>query len=243
MPKESIDECMQGFKQRYENAFEQDISNLISAIKKFHSENITVWHCCTYDGSGYYTISDGTNKRYVSSAYDLMCDWECTGGSWSFYSYECLYMGQMHLIKYLKAVRSVLYKNKSVTMPLKCLYIDYILFDFEEYPLREFYDKKTFRRCLAIANKYRENFAEKYSNQVKIYNHFVSEGYSYWDYYNGLDNKEFICVANIIDKAVEEILKNRICLEACELWYDARSAILSMKDIKRNMLKPSDNKK
>ena len=239
MPKQRADEYMQWFKHRYENALKQDVSNLISAIKRFHSKTITVWHCCTYDGSGYYTISDGTNKRYVSSAYDL----ECVGGCWSFSVYERLYMGQMHLIKYLKAVRAVLYKNKSVTMPLKCLYIEYILFDFEKYDLSDIYNEKEYERCLAIANKYRETFTEKYSKQVKIYNHFVSEGYSYWDYYNGLNNNEFICVANIIDTAVNEIYKNREHLEVCELWNDAKNAICSLNDIKWNMLKPSDNKK
>lgn len=238
MPQSRAEEYEMLFHLRYEKALNSDVFNLISAIKKFKSENITVWHCCTYGGVGYYTVSDGTNKRYVPSYYEL----ECVGGCWSCSVYERLYMGQLHLMKYLEAVKSEICDRCFVEMPLKCLYIDYILFDFdkEKDGLSDFYNKTELTGILLIANKYRKDFTDKYSEQVNIYNNMVSQGYSYWDYYNGLENKEFDCIANIIDKAVNEIYKNRDSLEACELWEKARKAIYSLDDIKRDTVYPSD---
>ncbi len=56
MPQSRVEEYEMLFHLRYEKALNSDVFNLISAIKKFKSENITVWHCCTYGGVGYYTV-------------------------------------------------------------------------------------------------------------------------------------------------------------------------------------------
>lgn len=74
--KEKSEIYRQEFQERHKIALSWDISNLSNVINTFRDEKITVWHCCTSDGYGYYTISNGAKKRFVHSEYRL----ECVGG-------------------------------------------------------------------------------------------------------------------------------------------------------------------
>ena len=59
MSKDSAEMYRQDFQERHEKALSQDINNLSDVINAFHDEKVTLWHCCTSDGYGYYTISNG----------------------------------------------------------------------------------------------------------------------------------------------------------------------------------------
>ncbi len=231
MPKERAEMYRQDFQERHENAFAEDISSLSAAINSnFPNEKVTVWHCCTGNGCGYYTISDGVKKRFVHSEYDL----ECVGGVWSLHVYERLYMGQVNLMKFLETVKAEICKGFSVDMPLKTLYIAYILDDLEKWEdtLKKYdcYREET-KRDFEIAREYQKKFTEQYPEQIEIYNDTVAKGGNFWSYYNGADNYEYSCVANILENAVSEIYKNRKQLEACELWEHARKVIDRIRDI------------
>lgn len=62
MSKEKSEMYRQDFQERHEKALRQDIDNLSDVINAFHDEKVTVWHCCTSDGYGYYTVS---NEKYT----------------------------------------------------------------------------------------------------------------------------------------------------------------------------------
>ena len=119
MPKDSAEMYRQDFQERHEKALSQDINNLSDVINAFDDEKVTVWHCCTSDGYGYYTVSNGEKKRFVHSEYKL----ECVGGCWSLHVYERLYMWQVNLIKFLESVKAEICSKFSAEMPLKTLYV------------------------------------------------------------------------------------------------------------------------
>lgn len=215
---------MQDFQERHEKAFVKDINSLSVAINSnFLNEKVTVWHCCTSKGYGYYTISNGEMKRFVRSEYGL----ECVGGVWSLHVYERLYLGQINLIKFLKTVRTEICKRFSAEMPLRTLYIAYILTDLEEWQnrLKDEYCHEDDNRNFEIARYYQNEFKKNYAEEIKSYNQALSDGGSFLSYYNGKNNYEYSCVSDILENAVSEIYKNRKQLEACELWKQARKII------------------
>ena len=224
MPKERAEIYRQDFQERHKKAFVEDIRSLSAAIETFHGGEITVWHCCTSHGGGYYTISNGEKKRFVRSAYEL----ERVGGCWSLHVYERLYMGQVNLMRFLESVRDELDRRFSVEMPLKTLYIAYILTDLGEWEDRckkdECYREED-KREFEIACAYQKAFTEKYADQIEMYNAVAENGDSFWNYYNGVDNYEYCCVSDILKNAVNEIYKNRERLESCELWGQAKKVI------------------
>ena len=214
----------QDFQEQHINAVVDDIHSLSNVINSnFHNEKVTVWHCCTSDGHGYYTVSNGTKKRFVHSEYGL----ECVGGVWSLHVYERLYMGQVNLMKFLETVKAEICKNFSVEMPLKTLYIAYILTDLDKWEnsLKDEYYHKDDKRNFENERKYQKEFKSQYPEQIEIYNNIVANGGDFWDYYNGTDNYEYSCVSNILENAVSEIYKNREQLEVCGLWKKARETI------------------
>lgn len=221
MSKEQAEIYRQDFQERHNKAILEDIQKLSAVINnEFHNEKVMVWHCCTSSGLGYYTVSNGEKKRFVRSEYGL----ECVGGVWSLHVYERLYMGQTYLTRFLESVKHELRKKYPVEMPLKTLYIAYILTDFENSLKDEYYREED--KCnFEIAKKYQREFTEQYSEQIKIYNTIIANGGSLWNYYNGKDNYEYSCVSDILENAVSEIYKNRKQLEACELWKQARKII------------------
>lgn len=206
----------QDFQERHEKALSQDISNLSDVINAFHDEKVTVWHCCTSDGYGYYTVSNGEKKRFVHSEYKL----ECVGGCWSLHVYERLYMGQVNLMKFLEAVKSEICSKFSAEMPLKTLYIAYILTDLEKWEdtckKDDFYREED-KHDFEIAREYQNEFTKNYTGQIENYNKVLANGGNFWSYYNSSDNYEYSCVANILESAISEIYKNREQLESCEL--------------------------
>lgn len=206
MSKERTGIFRQDFQERHEKAFVKDINSLSVAINSnFPNEKVTVWHCCTSNGCGYYTISNGEMKRFVRSEYRL----ECVGGVWSLHVYERLYLGQVNLIKFLEAVRTELCKRFSVEMPLRTLYIAHILTDLEEWQnkLKDEYCHEDDKRNFEIARYYQNEFKKNYAEEIKSYNQVLSDGGSFLSYYNGKDNYEYSCVSLAIN--CEEFL-NRI---------------------------------
>lgn len=221
MSKEQVKIYRQDFQERHNKAIDKDIKSLFDTINNnFHNEKVTVWHCCTGSGLGYFTVSNGEKKRFVRSEYGL----ECVGGVWSLRVYERLYMGQTYLTRFLESVKHELRKKSPVEMPLKTLYISYILTDLGNSLKDEYYREED--KCnFEIAQKYQREFTEQYPEQIKNYNTIIANGGSFWNYYNGKDNYEYSCVTDILENAVSEIYKNRKQLEACELWEQARKII------------------
>ncbi len=232
MPKDNAEMYRQDFQERHEKALNQDINNLSDVINAFHDEKVTVWHCCTSDGYGYYTVSNGEKKRFVHSQYEL----ECVGGCWSLYVYERLYMGQESLMKFLDAIKGEICKNHLVEMPLKILYIAYVLTDLEKWEnsLKDEYYHKDDKRNFEIAREYQKKFTEQYPEQIEIYNATVAKGRNFWSYYNGENNHEYSCVSDILENAMSEIYKNREQLESCELWEKSRKVIDMLNEMKIN---------
>ena len=234
MPKERAEMYRQDFQERHEKALSQDINNLSDVINAFHDKKVTVWHCCTSDGYGYYTVSNGEKKRFVHSEYEL----ECVGGCWSLHVYERLYMGQVNLMKFLEAVKAEICSKFSAEMPLKTLYIAYILDNLENFE-KDCIDNGCYyeedKSNFEIAREYQKEFTENYTEQIEVYNTIVANGGNFWNYYNGADNHEYSCVSDILESAINEIYKNRKQLESCELWENARKSIDMMNEIKRNI--------
>ncbi|MDE5772195.1 MAG: hypothetical protein K2I06_11320 [Ruminococcus sp.] len=235
MPTDKVEMYRRDFLERHNEAVSMDISNLSAVITAFNGKRVTVWHCCNHDGYGYYTVSDGKRKRYVSSEYDL----ECVGGCWSMHVYERLYFAQEYLTKFLKAIKAEICRKFFVDMPLKSLYIAYILTDLDKeekefeslnYPFDEG-DKRNYE----IAREHQSKFVKKRAKEIEKYNKAVQNGSDYWDYYNGTDNHEYSCVSDILDKAMSEIYKSREQLEACELWQEAREIISVLQNTKTTL--------
>ena len=201
----------------------KDIKSLSDTINnEFHNEKVTVWHCCTSDGYGYYTLSNGEKKRFVRSEYRL----EYVGGVWSLRVYERLYMGQVHLMRFLESVKDVLSRRFSVEMPLKTLYIAYILYDLDKWEDTRKKNGFEENKCdFEIARTYQKEFIQQYPEQIEIYNTIIANGGNFWSYYNGADNYEYSCVSDILKNAVSEIYKNRKQLETCELWEQAKKVV------------------
>lgn len=240
MSKEKSEMYRQDFQERHEKALRQDIDNLSDVINAFHDEKVTVWHCCTSDGYGYYTVSNGTKKRFVHSEYRL----ECVGGCWSLHVYERLYMGQVNLMKFLDAIKAEICKIHLVEMTLKTLYIAYILTDLDKWEksLKDEYYREEDRHDFEIARGYQKEFTEQYPKQIEIYNDTVSKGGNFWSYYNGADNYEYSYVADILENAVSEIYENREQLETCELWDKSRKVIDTLNEMMINMyISPQQN--
>lgn len=184
MSKEQAEIYRQDFQERHNEAILEDIQRLSAVINnKFHNEKVTVWHCCNSDGYGYYTVSNGETKRFVRSKYGL----ECVGGVWSLHVYERLYMGQINLMKFLKAVKKELCKRFSIEMPLRTLYIAYIFTDLEKWEnsLKDEYYREEDKRNFEIARYYQHKFKENYAEEIKSYNQILSNGGNFWNYYNG----------------------------------------------------------
>lgn len=238
MPNYSAEMYRQDFQERHERALSQDIKNLSDVINAFNNEKVTVWHCCTGDGYGYYTVSNGEKKRFVHSEYKL----ECVGGCWSLQVYERLYMGQVNLMKFLEAVKAEICSKLSAEMPLKTLYIAYILTDLDEWENRLNYHEEENKRDFEIAREYRKEFTENYTEQIEIYNTIVANGGNFWSYYNGADNHEYSCISDVLESAISEIYKNREQLESCELWERARKVIDTLNEMAINTyISPQQN--
>lgn len=230
----------QDFQERHEKALSQDINNLSDVISAFNDKQVTVWHCCTGDGYGYYTVSNGEKKRFVRSEYKL----ECVGGCWSLHVYERMYMGQVNLIKFLQAIKAEICSKLSAEMPLKTLYIAYILTDlnkWEDNLKKDDFYREEDKRDFEIARKYQREFKENYAEEIKRYNKVLENGGNLWSYYNNSDNYEYSCVANILESAISEIYKNREQLESCELWEKSRKVIGMLNEIKINNYYPQQN--
>lgn len=230
----------QDFQERHEKALSQDINNLSDVINAFNDKQVTVWHCCTGDGYGYYTVSNGEKKRFVRSEYKL----ECVGGCWSLHVYERMYMGQLNLIKFLQAIKAEICSKFSAEMPLKTLYIAYILTDlnkWEDNLKKDDFYREEDKRDFEIAREYQREFKENYAEEIKRYNKVLANGGNFWSYYNNSDNYEYSCVANILESAISEIYKNREQLESCELWEKSRKVIGMLNEIKINNYYPQQN--
>lgn len=119
-------------------------------------------------------------------------------------------MGQINLMKFLDAIKAGICTNHLIEMPLKTLYIAYILTNLDEWEnsLKDEYYHQDDKRDFKIARKYQKEFTEQYPEQIEIYNDIVANGGNFWSYYNG-----------------SEIYENREQLEACELWDQARKVV------------------
>ncbi len=236
MSKDSAEMYKQLFHERHEKAFNEEIHGLSAAIESFHGDSVAVWHCCTYDGDGYYTISNSARKCYVRSAYEL----ERVGGVWSMQVYERLYMGQVNLMKFLEAVKAEICSKYTAKMPLKTLYIDYLLTNLEnqeksgmEYGFCNSEEKLS----IEIAKKYQTEFTEQYSEQIEIYTAIAENGGDFLDYYNGAKNYEYPYVSEVLTDSINRIYDKRKQLEACGMWDKARETIDVLRSCKNMMRK------
>lgn len=187
MSKEQVKIYRQDFQERHNKAIDKDIKSLFDTINNnFNNEKVMVWHCCTGSGLGYYTVSNDEIKRFVRSKYGL----ECVGGVWSLHVYERLYMGQINLMKFLDAIKAEICKNHLIEMPLKTLYIAYILTDLDEWEnrLKDEYYREEDKCNFEIARHYQHEFKENYAEEIKSYNQVLSDGGSFLSYYNGKEN-------------------------------------------------------
>ncbi len=229
MPKNKIEMFRQIFTERHKNALKADICNLSAAIKFFNGKNVTVWHCCNHDGCGYYTVTDGKAKRYAASGYIL----ECAGGCWSMHVYERLYFAQVYLTKFLKAVKAEICKRFSVYMPLKSLYIAYIMTDLNIEEKREMPYYHNEDKCdFEIAREHQRKFAKNHADEIEQYNNAVRKGFYFWEHYNGYDNYEYSYVADVIEETIFKIYGKREQLEVCGLWDKARETIKKLHELK-----------
>lgn len=181
----------QDLLERHNKALSADISNLSAVITEFNGKRVTIWHYCNHNGYGYYTISDGKTKHYVISEYDL----ECVGGCWSMHVYERLYFAQEYLTKFLKTIKSKICRKFVADMPLKSLYIAYIITDLDKeekefgslnYPFNE-EDKHNYE----IAREYQSNFIKNNTKEIEQYNAAMLINSDYFVYYNGADNHKY----------------------------------------------------
>ncbi len=180
MPNSEVEMYRCDFLQRHNKALSEEINNLSAVITALNSEKVTVWHCCNHDGYGYYTVSNGKTKRYVSSQYDL----ECVGGCWSMHVYERLYFAQEYLTKFLKAVKAEICRRFSAAMPLKSLYIAYILTDLDkeekEFESLNYPSDEENKRNYEIAKEHQSKFVKNRAKEIERYNKAVQNGNDYW---------------------------------------------------------------
>lgn len=178
---------VQDLYERHFKFLDADIKSLAASINEnFCSDKkIMICHCCTSNGHGYFTVSSEDKKVVVSSDYPL----EPVGGCWSLIVYERLFFSQIFLTKYLTAIKMKLSLGaifNPFEMPVKILYISYILTDLISWEgsHNEYYYSNE-REKFKIASGYQRAFLDNYSDEVNMYNSRLAYNSNFFDYYNG----------------------------------------------------------
>lgn len=179
------------------------------------------------------------NQEILRSAYIL----EQVGGCISLAVYERLYIAQIYLTKYLTEVKNRLLTPKCektssahINMPIKCLYISYILDDLSK-DMWSSCESEIRRR---IAYGYQAEFKGKYAEEISAYERYMDDVSNLYTYYNGDSNYEYTYVSEVIRTAVNKIYQKRDDLEACGCWDDAKKTISQLNSISIDFLQEGE---
>ena len=248
-------------KEDYVNTITRDyraihaMLNSMTAFSKDKEAPITVRHCYTPNGHGYYALTKGELRRFVVSELNLQKE----GGCWSYRVWLRMYLFNAILTTYLKHLRQKLAeKHKNFSMEVVPLYMGYIAMGFVDVygkDISEDLDEKLFEKDedghLKTVNlevldgneegifwgerflHYKEliqaqkNFCILYRDYFKK----VDENGSNLATYNGdFKNKLFYFTESTLDSAINSIYAKEEELKAVGLWTDARNQIDLMND-------------
>lgn len=229
----------------FEKAFSKDykeITKVLASIEKDKNAPVTVRHCYTPDGHGYYAVTKGDTRRFADSYLEL----QLAGGAWSYWVWRELYFFNAILAGYLEDLKNRLYAeydNSGVfhfTMEISPLYMGYIATNFVLwYPEQEqevkisrlkgdekfLWDKFLMLPELLQAQT---NFCVLHKDYLQKIEDMQSNVLAY----NGdEDNNLFYAVEKEVHNAVNAIYKKRNKLENVGLWEDARAQIDRMNKI------------
>lgn len=222
---ERTKETQEWQEQEERDALHIDLDCIGKLISEFDNELVTVRHCCTHEGEGYFAIYSTKKKRFTRSEYHLQLQGMC----WSSTVWIRLYTGQQMLNKYLKAIENeLLATNRNVRMEIRQLYIPWIT---DISSLSEKHDDDMFSEYDDIMIKYYlsprvENYNKEHQSEIQLFKRFKN----WYEYYNE-GCYEYDIVRKILDKAVCDIYENRKALVECGLWDKSRSIIDAMNDI------------
>lgn len=198
-------------------ALETDIGAILEAANELKGRDISVWHCCTPEGEGYWTISDGKSKRYRKSAYEL----EQYGGAWSMSVWARLYAAQECLNGYLDKIAARLgeYKKKRISVEIRQLYVQAII--------RHCDDAYYGEAAAEFVDRSSSEYEEKYAKEIERH----SEHEDTFEYYNHMGNDEYFIAKGAIYGAISGIYADRERLEACGEWDRAKAIIDKLYDV------------
>ena len=203
----------QGHMEQASSVFAQELRNLRKCLGEFEDRSdVTVWHCCTRDGEGYYTLESPTKKRFCRSLIEL----EQVGGAWGEVVWCKLFAAQSALNHYLSKLASELTVD-GVSFEYKPLYISFLA-----TPLR--CDNERNERLQIVLSRQREYLAQyqifldlyrKASDPYLYYNHTISE---IENAQGTLRDSEYEIVTSAIRNAINDIHVHRKALENCGQW-------------------------
>lgn len=204
----------------------KDVSEIQALIKEqFSNCSVTVWHCCTPQGKGYYTVKDAEKTRFARSVRGI----EPVGAVWSSRAWLRIFEAQKSLNKYLRQVRQLLEEQANVTMEIRQLYLPWVLDTkgFERTVNSEMFleegeiaikIKAAYDTLQEYKNEYADDIAE-YESSNGVFSYYNKEG---GIYYAAQDH---------IDSAVSKIYKDRKSLEDAGLWESVRKMIDELNDM------------
>ncbi len=215
-------------EEEIEECIRTDADNIRSAARTILSgdEKVNVRHCYDPEGRGYFAITAGTKKRFVSSCYRLQPE----GGCSSLHVWLRLFSADALLYVYLCRIKA--YLGTDVDMQIRHLYLKYVEYAgyvraIEEKDNAHPFELGEISIIKATRQEYREAHLAEYEECEKA-------GLNNIHWYNGEGNDIYYLVGQTTSEAVSKIYKQRDELEACGLWKDARRAIDIMYDIVYN---------
>ncbi len=235
--KFNLDRHIDRRREAMSKAFEADKNKLMRALSEFpEDEMITVRHCCTYGGGGYYTLYSENRKNFVKSDFEL----EILGGVWSEYVYFRLYAGQKRLNEFLLKLRSEVEKDSRVCMQIRQLYAYFILdgaADCFKDKENSSYPEIQSAIGKAYVTELIKAYCNEYNDEINRFRAFRKDfdnknGLLWYEYYNE-GCTEYNIVPFIIQSSIDEIYKHRSELEKCGLWEKVHSIQGEMFDLIR----------
>ena len=183
-------------KAEYDLALNTDKNALLNFMLSM-SGNCTVRHCYTPDGEPYYAVSNGTERRFVKSAYSLTL----VGAAWSYYTWRILFFADAVLSVYLTELKEELGKTcPDFSMEIRPLYMNYIRCGLDMDQMDHFPDE--------LPLEY-EEIKETINAYLEKNKEYVVEAkdMSSCEWYNGKNNCDYYRLSEILDRAALEILK------------------------------------
>ena len=226
-------------EEDYNEALFDDFYKIINTLASFGSDNktpISVRHCYTPNGYGYFALSKDDMKRFVPSSFAI----QRQGGCWSYFVWRRLYFGNAILMSYLEDLKKELSaKYDDFHMDIVPLYMCYIASKFVYIDPDRLKDLKDERRAVDIditSLNGKEDFLwEKFLHYKELlqaqknfcilhreYFKKVEENQSNIGTYNGDEsNRLFYAVEEILHNAAFELSMKEDELKSVDLWMDA----------------------